>query len=75
MKWRQETLILAASFRRTVGKFGDQRQVPAHCLYRLPQRGQQKITALLKPRDAVLCDSKTLRHAYLRELAGLAKLA
>jgi hypothetical protein len=25
--------------RRTVGEFGDQRQVPAHRLYRLPERG------------------------------------
>ena len=60
---------------RTVGEFGHQRQVPAHCLDRLPQRGQQQIAALLKPRDAVLRDPKLLRHAHLRQLAGLAKLA
>ena len=59
----------------TVGELGDQRQVPAHCLYRLPQRGKQEIAALLKLRDPVLRDSKPPRQAYLRELAGLAKLA
>ena len=61
--------------RRAVRELGDKRQIPAHRFYRLPQRGQQQIAALLKPRDAVPGDSKPPRQAYLRERASLAKLA
>src|SRR5258708_27057932 len=52
--------------RRTIGKFSDQREVPAHRLNRLPERGQQKITALFQTRNAILSNSEGLGYTNLR---------
>ena len=49
--------------RSTIRKFGHQRQGSTHRLYRFPECGQQQITALLKPRDAVLGDPQLFSYA------------
>src|ERR1039457_4940786 len=61
--------------RRAVGEFSPQRQLPAHRLDGLPQRGEQQIATLFKPRDTVLGDPESLGHADLRELARVPQLA
>ena len=55
--------------RLTVGEFGHQRQVPAHGLDGLPERGKQQIAALFEARNTVLGDPKRLGYLYLSELA------
>ena len=54
--------------RGAVGKFGDEREAPAHRLDGLPERRKQEVAPLLEPRHAVLRDPQLLRHARLRQL-------
>src|ERR1039458_6929146 len=53
--------------RRTIGEFSHQRQLSAHRLDGLPQRGEQQIAELFKPRNAVLGDPASLGHARSEE--------
>ena len=61
--------------RLTVREFSHKRQTPAHGLDGLPERGQQKIAALLKPRHAVLGDAELFGDPDLRELPCVPQFA
>lgn len=61
--------------RGAVGKFGDQREAPAHRLDALSERGEQQVASLLKPRYAVLRNPQLLRHPRLRQFPRLSEIA
>src|SRR4029077_13243846 len=61
--------------RRAVREFSHERELTAHGLDGLAQRGQQEIAAFFEPRDTVLGYPESLRDANLREFARVPQFA
>jgi len=51
--------------RRAVGEFSDKRQIAAHGLDGLAERGQQEVAALFEARNAVLGNPEGLMACWL----------